>query len=318
VRVSRVRYASPEEERYAYTGHMAGAVRSVAGLSALWSLHRALGREAARIATGTPSVIHAHWWIPAGLAAPERFPLVVTSHGTDVRLLDLLPARLLARRVFRRAKVVTAVSRHLAGRIHDATGREVGNAYVQPMPVDTVGWQWSGGGEGIIVVARLTAQKRIDLVIDAAGRLGVPCVVVGDGPERAALEARASAVASGLVEFTGTLPFDEVRARLLAAAVAVLPARAEGFGLAGAEALMSGVPLVVCRDGGGLLDLAGTAAVQVVDPSAQGLARGVQAALSSAGARDAARQAGVAWRTKLEPDAVARRAESWYREALGA
>ena len=314
VPVVRVRYAAPERERYAYSGQMSQAIRSPGGLVALWSLHRALRDEARRQASGTPGVVvHAHWWIPSGLAAPDELPLVVTSHGTDVRLLDLAPARAVARRVFKQARVVTAVSRYLADRIHSATGRAV--SQVQPMPVDTSGWGWNQGGKGIVVVARLTAQKRVDLAIAAALRLGVPCVVVGDGPERPALEALAR---NGEVEFTGTLPFPAVRERLLAAAVAVLPARAEGFGLAGAEALMCGVPLVVCNDGGGLLDLAGSEAVRVTDPSAHGVGAGIGDILGSGRARQSARSAGESWRHRLAPAAVAEAAESWYREALRA
>jgi glycosyltransferase involved in cell wall biosynthesis len=320
VPVVRARYAAPERERYAYTGAMSEAIRSPEGLAALWTLHRALRHEARRVAAGASEVVvHAHWWLPAGLAAPEDLPLVVTTHGTDVRLLDLSPARILARRVFRHAKVVTAVSRYLASRIHQMTGRELSEGHIQPMPVDTEGWEWSAGGEGLIVVARLTTQKRVDLVIGAAARLGIKCVIVGDGPVRTALETLANGSGSaGLFEFTGTLPFDQVRARLLRAGLAVLPARAEGFGLAGAEALMSGVPLVVCEDGGGLLDLAGSDAVRVVPPTVDGVAGGIGDLLNSAPARSAAHSVGAQWRHRLSPSAVAERAESWYREALSA
>ena len=320
VPVVRARYATPERERYAYTGAMSDAVRSPEGLAALWTLHRALRHEAKRAAAGAGDVVvHAHWWLPAGLAAPEEVPLVVTTHGTDVRLLDLSPARMLARRVFRHARVVTAVSKYLAGRISEATGRELPAGNIQPMPVDTTGWHWSAGGQGLVVVARLTAQKRVDLVIGAAARLGVRCVIIGDGPVRTALEtlARGSGAAD-LFEFTGALPFEEARARMLQASVAVLPARLEGFGLSGAEALMSGVPLVICEDGGGLLDLAETEAVRVVKPSVDGVAGGIGDLLGSKPALTAARAAGEQWRERLSPAGVAERAESWYREALRA
>ena len=320
VPVVRARYAAPDRERYAYTGAMSEAIRSPEGLAALWTLHRALRHEARRVAAGASEVVvHAHWWLPAGLAAPEDLPLVVTTHGTDVRLLELSPARILARRVFRHAKVVTAVSEYLATRIRQMTGRELSKGHIQPMPVDTEGWEWSKGGEGLLVVARLTAQKRVDLVIGAAARLGIKCVIVGDGPVRTALETLAKGSgAPGLFEFTGALPFDQVRARLLRAGLAVLPARAEGFGLSGAEALMSGVPLVVCEDGGGLLDLADSGAVRVVPPTVDGVAGGIGDLLNSAPARSAAHSAGVQWRHRLSPSAVAERAESWYREALSA
>jgi hypothetical protein len=81
---------------------------------------------------------------------------------------------------------------------------------------------------------------------------------------------------------------------------------------------MLGVPLVVCEDGGGLLDLSGTEAVRVVPPSVDGVAGGIGDLLGASGARAAARIAGEQWRLQLSPAAVAERAESWYREALGA
>jgi hypothetical protein len=81
---------------------------------------------------------------------------------------------------------------------------------------------------------------------------------------------------------------------------------------------MSGVPLVVCEDGGGLLDLAGSEAVRVVRPTVDGVTSGIGDLLSAPTARDAARSAGKEWRQRLSPVTVAERAESWYQEALRA
>ncbi|MEZ4589360.1 MAG: glycosyltransferase, partial [Gemmatimonadales bacterium] len=76
--VSRVRYASPEREVYAYTGRMQEMLRSPGGWLALGRLVAALRREAVRVAGQGPSVMHAHWWFPAGVALPGGRPAVVT------------------------------------------------------------------------------------------------------------------------------------------------------------------------------------------------------------------------------------------------
>lgn len=324
VPVERVRYASPERETLAYTGKMQQALGTPGGLVALYGLWRSLRSAAERaVAPDRSTVIHAHWWIPAGLAAPRGVPLVLTSHGTDVRLLDRwAPARWLARPVYHRARIVTAVSRHLAETIERTTGRAVPPERVQPMPVDTSHWQLSTGGGGIIAVARLTGQKRLHLLVEAVAALRregrkVPCTIVGDGPARPVLEQLASSSGtSGLIEFTGQLPFPEVLARLTRADVCVLPALHEGFGLAAAEALMAGVPIVVCADGGGLVDLAEPGASRVALPDGNDLAGAIGELLDDPNARIAAGERGRAWRERLAPMTVARRFHRWYSEAL--
>lgn len=323
VPVRRVRYAAPTRERYANSGRMLDALGSPAGLLALRSLSRNLRRAARDAAAGADgAVVHAHWWFPAGQAAPPDLPMVLTSHGTDVRLLERwMPARILARPVYRRARIVTAVSSHLARVISRTTGRPVGPDAVQPMPVSTEGWPWSSGGGGLLIVARLTSQKRVHLAIDALarGRPSLTCTIIGDGPERPGLQQRAAALGlGGRLRFLGALPFPEVLRHLAVADLAVLPARQEGLGLALAEALMCGVPIVLCRDGGGLLDLAEPGASRVAEPDAGSIAVAVDELLAAPDARQAARTAGAAWRERLAPATVAARFESWYRQALDA
>lgn len=326
VPVSRVRYASPGRERYAYTGAMRSALRSPAGLAALLRMGAALRRETRRRAGGAATVVHAHWWVPAGLAAPPELPLVVTLHGTDAMLLGRsAAARALARPVLRRARVVTTVSRALAGVVAGAARLPLEAIRVQPMPVDTGGWDWSAGGAGLLVVSRLVAQKRVDLALEALAVLHdvgrhFPLTIVGDGPERPALEALAKRLGvAGQVRFTGALPAEGVLAALMGADVALVPAVGEGFGLVAAEALMAGVPVVACRDGGGLLDVVPVAgAGRLAEPDPAALAQATGALLDDPGARAAARASGEEWRARLAPAAVAARFREWYAEALGA
>lgn len=321
VPVRRVRYAAAEREILAYTGRMQDEVRSASGLMALRGLIRGMREGAMAEAEGSKgdTVIHAQWWIPAGLAAPRGFPLVLTLHGTDGRLLrKSMAARWMARAVLRRADIVTAVSRHLAGIVEATTGREDVTGHVQPMPIESTGRPWSTGGAGVVVVCRLTAQKRVELALRAMVELRqpLPLTVIGDGPERAALEDLAAAHPSARISFTGQLPPADVAARLGSADVMVFPALGEGLGLSAVEALMAGVPVVVASDGGGVVE-----AVQahgggiVTAPTPESLAAGVRDALTPT-IRAAARGAGERWRAELAPSRVAGTFETWYREAL--
>jgi glycosyltransferase involved in cell wall biosynthesis len=316
-----VRYATPEREILAYTGRMQDEVRSAGGLMALRGLIKAMREGAIAEAEGAEGdvVIHAQWWIPAGLAAPSGFPMVLTLHGTDGRLLrKSAVARWLARAVLRRADIVTAVSKHLADIVEETTGREDVSSHIQAMPIDSAGRPWTIGGAGAVVVCRLTAQKRVDLALSALAQLPqpLPLTVIGDGPERGALEAQAAALPGARVSFTGQLSPAEVAARLGNADVMVFPAAGEGLGLSAVEALMAGVPVVVASDGGGVVEAVRAHGGGVVtDPTPQSLAAGVRDALSPA-TRAAARGAGEWWRTQLTPSRVAGRFEAWYREAL--
>jgi glycosyltransferase involved in cell wall biosynthesis len=96
-----------------------------------------------------------------------------------------------------------------------------------------------------LVVSRLVAYKRIDLVVEAFNRLGWPLVVVGDGVERPRLEAQAGPN----ITFVGRVSDDEVRRRLAACKGFVFPG-IEDFGIAPVEAMAAGKPVVALGRGG--------------------------------------------------------------------
>jgi glycosyltransferase involved in cell wall biosynthesis len=326
VHVRRVRYASARGESIAYRGTMASALRAPGGWRSLAGLWRALRRAAREEIAAGADLVHAHWWVPAGLAAPAEVPLVLTIHGTDAALLRRSRlARRLARQVLNRARVVTAVSRELAGWVQTATGRPITADHVHPMPVDTSDWPWTTGGGGAIVVARLTGQKRISLALETTAFLascghGLPLTVLGDGPERAALERQTARLGiESFVRFAGAVPPAEVITHLATADVMFFPAQGEGFGLAAAEALMAGVPVVACWDGGGLLDVVPeSGAGRLTLPSPEALSDATLDLLQDPDRLAAARLVGESWRARLSPAHVAELCEGWYREALGA
>jgi glycosyltransferase involved in cell wall biosynthesis len=72
--------------------------------------------------------------------------------------------------------------------------------------------------------------------------------VVGDGPERAALERLAADLGlDGRVRFRGQLAPADARGAAQAASVFVLPSVDEAFGVAYVEAMAGGVPAIGCR-----------------------------------------------------------------------
>jgi len=320
VEVLQVRYAAAPRENLAYTGDMARAAASPSGAWAFLRMVRALragARDTARRIGA--QLVHAFWWVPGGWAAVGLpLPSVVTLMGTDVAMMRRAPARLLARRVLPRAARVTALSTFLAGEARRLSGLGALAIERVPVPVDTERFERPASDlprAGIVYLGRLTAQKRVDLLLDAvhAAKIDAPVTIVGDGPARAELEQHAESLGLGRVRFLGAVPDDEVPALLRGARVAAFLSRNEGLGLAAAEALMLGTPVVATPDGGGVLDIVrdgegGLVAAPTPDAVGAAFAR----CLAEPAMVGAAAAAGERLRDELSPEGVARRFEDVY------
>ncbi len=104
----------------------------------------------------------------------------------------------------------------------------------------------AGGGYALLVT-RLAPEKGADVAIDACRIAGMPLVIAGDGLERASLVERAG---EGAVRFAGRVDDGELARLRAGAAIALVPSRSgESFGLAAAEAMAAGLPLVASRVG---------------------------------------------------------------------
>ena len=335
VAVRRVRYAAAARETLAYQGtmHRSAATNPLAAV-AFVGLVRALAAAVGEECRAAPvDVVHAHWWVPGGVAAalaPRRGrPFVVTLHGTDVALANRLPGggRIMGM-VLRRAAAVTAVSSALARSAAHVLGRAAAEIPLTPMPLAPAGAAPAlpdAQRRGVVFVGRLTRQKRVADLLGALALLrsrgvALEATIVGDGPERAALEARAARPdLAGSVTFTGAVPPEAVARQLAGKRVFVLPSVDEGLGLAVAEALVAGVPVVATRSGG-IPDLMTDEAAGVLVPP------GDPAALAEALARVAeherylagASRAGRALLERLSPEAVAASFEAVYTRVLGA
>lgn len=103
----------------------------------------------------------------------------------------------------------------------------------------------------LVNVGRLTAEKNVRAVLEALPRLrqrhpGLSLDVVGDGPERAALEALTRSLGiSPAVRFHGNVAHEQVLRIVSGAHLFVFPTRVrEGFPKAVVEALACGVPVL--------------------------------------------------------------------------
>jgi glycogen synthase len=224
----------------AYGGGMAANLRRRPWVAPLMLL--SMWRAVRRAARGA-DLVHAHWLLTAAVARFAGKPFVVTLHGSgsagsfsDVELARRRPG--LVRALLRPAAAVICVSETVADAV-----RSIGvEAIVIPNGVrvpDQVGAP--AEPPEVLYVGRLAPEKNIDTLVEAVGDLNL--VVAGDGPLR-------DRVPNAL----GAVPHAEVERLLERASVVVAPCETEGFGLAAAEAMAFGRP-VVAAAGGALLEL---------------------------------------------------------------
>ncbi len=331
VDVHRFRYAPRKYETLAYGGNMAAQVRE--SWSARVTMAGFLGAEfRAGVSSRRefqPAVIHAHWWFPNGVAATwvarmGGLPLVTTLHGTDVRMARSISAsRPVFRHVLKHSSAVTAVSRWLAHETQSIVS--VPPPIVAPMPVATELFDVRTSAprtRRLLFVGRLMEQKGIDLLLGALGQLpaDVGLDVVGDGPDRAALQTLAATLGvAARVQWHGAVKQHALPALYQRALALVVPSSEEGLGLVAVEAQLSETP-VIAFNSGGLPDVIqhDRTGVLVQERTADALAAGLQALLAR---EDAGASMGAAGRlhalATFAPESAARRYADIYRSVIG-
>lgn len=268
VTVHRFRYLPERWETLAYAGGIPGRLRARPArylqvpfflLGQMLAVLRLVRQLDAR-------VLHAHWLLPQGLVAVlaravcrTRPAVLCTAHGADFFALRSGMARWLLGQVARRAQCLTVVSRSMVAAAR-ALGVAPARIHVAPMGVDVEGTFVPGTEPrepgSVIFAGRLVAKKGAQHLLNAMADVvrqvpGARLTVIGDGPERTALEARCeSPELRGHVTFTGALPQRELAGHLRRAAVAVFPfvvaadGDAEGLGLVVVEAQACGCPVI--------------------------------------------------------------------------
>jgi glycosyltransferase involved in cell wall biosynthesis len=155
--------------------------------------------------------------------------------------------------VYRRRALVTAAP-SARDEIVAHYRADPGRIAVAPHGIDP---RFSPGGERspcplVVAVARLMPQKGVDELIEALAevRRAVPdltATIVGDGPHRGRLEAKASSIAGPWLRFAGRVDEDELVDWYRSAWVVASASRREGFGLTLTEAAACGTPVVASR-----------------------------------------------------------------------
>ncbi len=170
--------------------------------------------------------------------------------GSVGALCDRMAARRLSR--------VVGVSRHVCDRLEGRWSLPEGRAVAIPLGVACERFACVRTVRDhdrpleLVTRARLSGGEGVDVLLEAAGLLGdgARLTVLGDGPQRPALERLAAEL--GLGERVRFLPVrsEDVPALLRAADVFVRPAVSEdSFGLSVGEAMASGLPVVATRVG---------------------------------------------------------------------
>jgi glycosyltransferase involved in cell wall biosynthesis len=211
----------------------------------------------------------AHFLVPSGypLAIGSAARLEVVAHGSDVRLLCRFPRPLRNHTIaallrdgarFRfvsrdlKRELMQSLGRHLARALDEASHVELPHLAVPDVwgrvrkvrdaldlaPTEVL---W-------VAVGRLLASKRVDRAVREAARAGVTLLVVGDGPERAALE-RLAASLGGRVRFLGHRPREEALAFVACADRLVHLSEAEGAPTVIREARALGIPVLAAPVG---------------------------------------------------------------------
>lgn len=145
----------------------------------------------------------------------------------------------------RRPDVLIANSNSIRERIRTLWGRDA-HVIHPPVQMDDISVSTVDDGY-LLVVARLLAYRRIDLIVDAATRADRELVVAGDGPEAARLRGRAGPS----VRFVGRVDRSSIVDLYRRCHAYVVPGE-EDFGMAPVEAMAAGKPVVAFRAGGAL------------------------------------------------------------------
>lgn len=270
--------------------------------------------------------------LPASKLLAERgsVPFFVQSHGMvtpDPRLRARVFDAIAVRKVLRSASAAIAYAGVDDKWIREVAKSEIPVLHLRNGAEHPVTWEerreWPTRPQ-VIFLARLHPRKRV-LAFAEMARL-----LLGEGsdwdfrivgPDQGDLEELRAFIElhslSKNIHYEGPLPLDQVRSRLQAASVFVLPSVNEPFPVTVLDALATQTPIVMTDSSGISPILRRLSAATVTDGSPASLARAVRELIEDEKLRDARAAAGLsAIRTELGISAVVDRLENYYRDAL--
>ncbi len=217
-------------------------------------------------------LIHVHYAVPHLVSAllardmlggATEVKIVGTLHGTDITIVGNDPAyKRVTRHAIEQADGITAVSRYLRDETHrtietaapiDVIPNFVDLKRFEVTPCPQAAGLRTDHERMLVHVSNFRPVKRVIDLVEAfallSRRMDARLLMVGDGPDRPAAEARARDLGvAGRVHFLGSQ--DAVEKIMPCADVFVLPSLYESFGLAALEAMACGVPVLASNSGG--------------------------------------------------------------------
>ncbi|MFC5405023.1 glycosyltransferase [Cohnella soli] len=211
-------------------------------------------------------VVHAHNLFPDGAVAYRLFrkygiPYVLTLHDVDRfnSFPDRGTARALAEAIVAHAKKVlvvsTRVQRNMSSQVPKQRLEVLYNTYWTEAKAAVKQRQ-----NKIVTIASLIDRKGVHYLLRAFRRVvdkhgKYELVIIGNGREMSALSKLADELGiADKVTFTGTLEHAKAMDKLSEASIFCLPSWDEAFGVAYAEAMSFGIPVVGCK-GEGIADI---------------------------------------------------------------
>jgi len=220
-------------------------------------------------------LVDAHYLFPDGVAAADlaaklRLPFTMTARGSDVTQIALMPRpKRMILKACSSAKQVITVSQSLKDKLV-TIGASDSNISVLRNGVDAEKFSpvvnarkeifdrlgLDTGKSTVLYAGWLIQRKRVDIVIDAMSNLpNTQAIIVGDGPLRGSLEARAKLGKLGSrVKFVGQKTPQEMPDYFSAADILCLPSEREGWANVMLEAMACGTA-VVARNVDGAVEL---------------------------------------------------------------
>ncbi|WP_283680830.1 glycosyltransferase family 4 protein [Parablautia sp. Marseille-Q6255] len=223
-------------------------------LSLYWHLFRLLPQF---------DIVHAHWIIPQGIVQSFfKKPYIVTSHGGDIKALNIGIIKKLKIQCLKKAKCITVVSELLKGEVRKLCDTievrviSMGyNALEFGKQHAVLDYFKQGDKKVILFVGRLAEIKGVTYLIEAMKQVDAKLVIVGDGTLKDALKQQAKEQGDKIV-FLGAKTHEELKTIYASADIFVAPSitmpdgSKEGFGLVMLEAMASGIPVIASVSGG--------------------------------------------------------------------
>ena len=210
-------------------------------------------------------VVHAHWLIPQGIVQGLfSKPYIVTGHGGDISAFNKGIIKKFKKKCLEKAGSVVVVSKYKERELLEIFPDI--KTQIISMGVDSEKFNrdknyienyfQQGDKKVVLFVGRLADIKGVEYLIDAmSGMENKKLVIVGDGPERERLEARAASNNSD-IKFLGSKTHTELKTIFASADVLVVPSitdakgAQEGLPTVIMEAMSSGLPVVGTATGG--------------------------------------------------------------------